>query len=184
MKEIRTERTILKELRPEDVTQTYADALNDPEVVMWTEARFSRWSLDKARDYVAENGIEKGSLLIGIFIKGKDGSEKHIGNIRFSSFAKNHNRCYVGIMVFDRAEWGKGYASEALKAAVKYAFKELKLHKIIADYYAINKSSGKVFEKCGFRKEADLKGQFFIEGRYVDGVGVAIINPSERSSKK
>lgn len=46
--------------------------------------------------------------------------------------------------------WGHGYASEAGRAVVAYAFEETGLDAIDTDYLTINPASGKVLGKLGF----------------------------------
>lgn len=49
--------------------------------------------------------------------------------------------------------WGKGYATEAVKALVQFGFKDLKLHRIEAGCAVENTGSVKVLEKCGMLRE-------------------------------
>jgi len=48
--------------------------------------------------------------------------------------------------------WGRGYATEALRAYVSYAFRELALDRVIAGAMPANGGSIRVQEKAGFRK--------------------------------
>jgi RimJ/RimL family protein N-acetyltransferase len=61
---------------------------------------------------------------------------------------------------FVRSSWGKGYATEAARAAVEYAFKEIKLPRIIALAVAENLGSRNVMRKLGmtFEKAAPCGG--------------------------
>jgi ribosomal-protein-alanine N-acetyltransferase len=52
--------------------------------------------------------------------------------------------------------WGKGYATEASKACVKFAFETLNLTKIIAMVMPENKGSVRVLEKLGFTYEKEI----------------------------
>ncbi|WP_087018609.1 GNAT family N-acetyltransferase [Thaumasiovibrio subtropicus] len=52
---------------------------------------------------------------------------------------------------------GKGYASEAARAAMDYGFSEMRLHRIIATAQPENPASWRVMEKIGMRKEAHSK---------------------------
>ena len=47
--------------------------------------------------------------------------------------------------------WGKGYATEACNAALKYGFNTLKLDEIIGTANVDNKASRRVLEKCGLK---------------------------------
>ena len=62
----------------------------------------------------------------------------------------------VGIMIGDRDSWGKGYASEAIKALSSYAFESLNLKKLTAGMYKENLGSQKAFLRSGFSVEGEL----------------------------
>ena len=51
---------------------------------------------------------------------------------------------------FRRDRWGRGYATEAARACVRYGFDELGLDKIVADVDPANIASVRVLENCGF----------------------------------
>lgn len=63
---------------------------------------------------------------------------------------------------------GKGYGSDAVRALVRYAFEELRLHCIYATILTHNVPSQKLFEKCGFRQEGLLRGRVYKKGGYID----------------
>lgn len=47
--------------------------------------------------------------------------------------------------------WNRGYASEASKALVGFAFEKLGVERLVAGHYADNHPSGRVLTKLGFR---------------------------------
>lgn len=53
---------------------------------------------------------------------------------------------------------GKGYATEASKAVIQFAFDELGLHRVVAHHLTRNPSSGRVMIKAGMRREGLLRG--------------------------
>lgn len=173
MEPIVTQNLYLRQLTVEDITQAYVDALNDPEVVRLTEARHFEWNHESVAEYVERSNVEGESLLFGVFLKSSD---KHIGNIRLSNFSKQHHRVELGIMIFDKSQWGKGYGREALIAVTDYVFGVLKLHRLCADYYAVNTASARMFEKAGFKIEGVFRDHFFLDGDYVDSIRIAKIN--------
>lgn len=168
---IRTERLYLRELMVEDIGDQYVMGLNDPEVVGLTEARHSVWTREKVEAYVLESNIPGQSLLLGVFLSD---CHRHIGNVRLFNFCW-HRRAELGIMIFDKSCWSKGYGSEAIIGVVDYAFEKLGLHRIVADYYAINTGSARMFAKAGFVVEGVFKDHFWLDGRYVDSVRIAKI---------
>ncbi len=62
-------------------------------------------------------------------------------------------RTYEIGWVLQKAYHGRGYASEAALALLKYGFEELKLHRIIATCQPENVLSYRVMEKIGMRRE-------------------------------
>ena len=57
----------------------------------------------------------------------------------------------------DPSAWGKGYATEAGRAAFSYGFETLDLDRIIAIYDVENVRSGRVMERLGMRVERDTR---------------------------
>ena len=74
---------------------------------------------------------------------------------------------YVGYVLL-KEHWGKGYATEILEALIKFAFDELKLHKVIACCDAENQASKRVMQKCVMVKEAHLGKCRYREGIWAD----------------
>ncbi len=171
-----TGRLLLRLLRLGDITPAYIDALSDQEVVRLTEARHVEWTPERVAAYVHEAAADEQSRLIGIFLKE---SGRHIGNIRLFNVSAVHQRAELAFMIFDKAEWSKGYGTEAVGAVVQYAFEALGLHRIVADYYANNTASARLFAKLGFRIEGVFKDHFELEGAYVDSVRVAALAPAQ-----
>jgi RimJ/RimL family protein N-acetyltransferase len=58
---------------------------------------------------------------------------------------------------FSRAAQGKGYATEAARALMTYAFETLKAHRVIATCQPENPASWRVAEKLGLRREAHFR---------------------------
>jgi RimJ/RimL family protein N-acetyltransferase len=50
---------------------------------------------------------------------------------------------------FLREHWGRGYATEAARAAIRFAFDEIGLDRLVAVTLPTNRASRRVMEKCG-----------------------------------
>ena len=105
---------------------------------------------------------------------------KVVGEIALEGRSICHSTYTVGFGV-GRQYWNRGYCTEALKLLVKFAFDELKLHKLVGDNDSDNPASGRVFEKAGFTKEGILKEQIYKRGTYIDRIQWGLINPSPES---
>lgn len=73
----------------------------------------------------------------------------------------------VGIMIKPAAQC-KGFASEALGVITHYVFNILEFSKLVAVCSADNISSCKALEKAGFVREKCLRGNSFINAKYID----------------
>jgi ribosomal-protein-alanine N-acetyltransferase len=56
-----------------------------------------------------------------------------------------------------REHWGKGFATEAARASLRYGFEELKLNRIAAVVHPENIASQRVLEKLGLKYEKDAR---------------------------
>jgi len=70
---------------------------------------------------------------------------------------------------------GKGYATEATKAVIKFGFDKINLHKVQICHKSINIPSRKVIEKCGLVYEGTLRDFFYEDGQYVDRLYYSIL---------
>jgi len=80
--------------------------------------------------------------------------------------------------------WGKGIIGEAAILLINYGFTELNLHKIYAGIFDPNSRSLRVAEKLGFKKEAILKEQLYVDGLYVDEHKFSLIKKDWRAQNK
>ena len=73
---------------------------------------------------------------------------------------------------------GQGYMSEAVRAAIQFAFDDLDLHRIEAGYAADNERSARLLKSCGFKVEGIQRGLLLINGKWVDHLSAALLNPN------
>ena len=67
-------------------------------------------------------------------------------------------------------EWGHGYATEAARTILAFAFRELGLHRISAAIGPDNAASIAVVEKLGFTREGVLRDHVHTNGAWRDSV--------------
>ncbi len=64
--------------------------------------------------------------------------------------------------------WGRGYATEAGRAVLRYGFETLGLHRIYASAFRENSVSAKVLCKLGMQHEGCLRQHVLKWGRFID----------------
>jgi RimJ/RimL family protein N-acetyltransferase len=76
-----------------------------------------------------------------------------------------------------RAFWGRGIATEALRAVTKYGFAHLRLIRIFAVPYAHNAASVRVLEKADYVYEGRMRSSAIKDGVVLDQLLYARIAP-------
>lgn len=171
-------KVLIKPLSEASISKQYLEWMNDPEVLKYTESRWQKYDKDDLKIYVHNMNKSQNNFLFGIFTT-KTG--KHIGNIKIGNVNQHHKFADLGIIIGTREEWGKGYATEAIKLAVDYAFTQLKLYKLIAGVYANNLGSIKALEKVGFIKCGKHIDHCVFDNHRVDTLIFEIINEGKNN---
>lgn len=139
-----------RRLAATDVTHRYVDWLNDPEINRFLETRFSAQDIDSCIEYVERMNADPSSHFFGVFLK-DDG--RHIGNAKLGFINRWHKTAELSLLLGDKAEWGKGYGTEVVRALTAYGFDQLALERIEAGCYEANLGSLRAFLRVGYTVE-------------------------------
>jgi ribosomal-protein-alanine N-acetyltransferase len=71
---------------------------------------------------------------------------------------------------------GNGYMTEAGQCLIDYAFGELNLHRLMANYMPHNHRSANVLKRLGFQIEGIARDFLFINGQWQDHVMTSLVN--------
>lgn len=105
----------------------------------------------------------------GIFVEGRFAGEINLSSIQRGPFQS----AYVGYWI-DEAVAGHGYTPEALVVLARFAFDDLRLHRIQISIIPRNSASRRVVEKVKFRDEGTAERYLEINGVWEDHVRYAI----------
>lgn len=160
--ELHTHRLRLAPLDARDGDALHALS-RDPQVMRWsslppqtraqTDALLARW--------VAEGAAGVACCWL---LHDNDG---FVGQVSLFRIDRDNHRAELGYLLMPHA-WHRGYASEAVAAAIRYAFGHLALCRLEADVDPDNLASWRVLEKNGFCREGILPKRWFKEGRFFD----------------
>jgi RimJ/RimL family protein N-acetyltransferase len=159
---IETERLVQRMYQPEELETVYR-MLADKDVTRFFPPDFSI-----TREYVLSGMPRRlkrwqgqGFGQLGVFEKE---SEKLTGYSGLQYFDNTPEiEIYYG---FFKEFWGKGYATEAAKAMLRFGFEEVKLEMISAGTHPENLPSQKVLSKIGLTKHPELKRFYNIDSVY------------------
>jgi len=133
---------------------------------------------DDARMFLALDAAERmsgGSVRFAVRLDG----EALVGIVSLHQIDRDGRRAELGYWI-GVPWWGRGYATEAARAVVRYGFDELGLHKIHAHYLARNPASGRVLERIGMRREGLLREEVCKWGRFEDVVLCGVLRSDPR----
>lgn len=84
--------------------------------------------------------------------------------------------CNIGY-ASDEGHQRQGVMSQLCTHAIDYAFEELQLNRIMANYMPANHRSAALLKKLGFTREGVARKYLCINGRWEDHVLTSLINP-------
>lgn len=144
-----------------------AENISDRKIERYTLAIPYPYTLKAARQWVDLNRKLARSKKSTQFNLAIDLDGDVIGGIGLSSM--NGHRAEIGYWLGVKY-WGRGIVPGAVKALTRYAFRELKLRRVYAKVFPVNKASARVLEKAGYKYEGRLIKDAVKHGRPVDGL--------------
>lgn len=129
-------------------------------------------SIEKEKKWV-ENAInDNDRIVLAICLLEND---KYIGNVMLQEIDWINRSARVPVLIGDKNEWGKGYATEARMMMLKFAFEERGMERISAYILENNVASIKQHEKCGFKKEGLLRKSVYKNGMFYNQVLMSLL---------
>lgn len=108
--------------------------------------------------------------LFGIEVDGK-----LIGICDLRDFDHQARCCSLGIIIFERDYWGRGFGRESVELLAEYGFNHHNLHRIWLDAHATNERALRCYRACGFVEEGLLREHDWSNGSYVDLVMMGLL---------
>jgi RimJ/RimL family protein N-acetyltransferase len=156
--EIRTGRLVIRRFRPEDV-EAFAAYRSDPNV-----ARYQSWDM-YTREQAASFIAEIAALHPGVpgewyqFAVSDPASDDLLGDTALCVDADDPSHAELGF-TFAPAHRGKGYATEAVRATIDYAFERLGVEVVMGVTDARNAASIALLERIGMTHVSTAHAKF------------------------
>lgn len=146
---------------------------------------FSRWNRDseytrllmmtarplnsaKATQKWLEKSIEEISPTDFFFTINTLDDDKLLGGLGLGVESWASREAFVFIFIGDRENWGKGFGTDAMRIALRYAFTELNLWRVSLGVFEYNPRAIRSYERAGFRHEGRVRQYLNHEGRRWD----------------
>jgi len=159
------ERIRLRALEPQDVATLYQW---ENDTAIWvasnTQVPFSKFVLEQ---YIAASHLDlHTNKQLRLMITTKEGLD--VGAIDLFDFDSQHQRAGIGILVAEKMDRGKGYATEALNLLIQYCFTQLHLHQLYCNITIDNEASIQLFKKHNFAITGIKKDWIRVGDSFVD----------------
>jgi len=173
------EKVMLRPMRADDITRQH---VFDQDVELYgldsTYPRVS--SLEHTQTFYDRR--TKPDENIAQFAIEADGT--YIGHCALRDLQNRHGNLELGILIGDRAYWGRGYGRETIKLLLQYGFHYLGARRIALTTHAKNKRAIRCYHACGFVEEGRPRKVVWIEGEYTDLVEMSILREEWKAARK
>ena len=138
---LETERLILRAPRRGDA-KAIASLVNDLRIAANTAHIPHPYGVADAEQFIATVNKSRGEACFVVLLEGK--------LIGMCSIDRRGDNFELGYW-YGVAYWGRGFATEAARAVIDYAFGELEHEALVSGARVTNPASRRVLEKCGFQ---------------------------------
>ncbi len=134
----------------------------------WTEKADAVKTLDSIRRHFAEDSLYQWGIA-------RLTDDTIIGTCTLAQIDAGNRRAEIGF-ILRSDQWGQGYMSEATNTLLRFAFRELNLHRIEADVDPRNEPSIRLLERLGFQREGYLRERWLVGEEINDTVFYGLLN--------
>jgi RimJ/RimL family protein N-acetyltransferase len=162
---LRTERLVLRYQEEGDIDDVHAyRSREDVCRYMLHEPRTREETAEKVRQYAADRTLATADDYWQIAV---DLDGRVIGDVYFAPKRLEDGAAEIGWSLHPDFG-GRGYMTEAARAMIGLAFREMRFHRIFAELDARNDASAALCERLGMRREALYLEDMWFKGEWAD----------------
>lgn len=149
---------MLRKLEEKDI-DGMLEWMHDESLNRWFKNRFSEMNYGQVADFV-KNSFNSENQNWAI----TDENDRYMGTISLKNISVSDRNAEYAIITRKCAH-GTGLAYKATKEVIRYAFDELKLHRVYLNVLEENGRANNFYRKCGFQFEGTSVGHIYIPGK-------------------
>lgn len=173
-------KVILRAMELEDM-ELFREMTNDPNM----ERLIAGWSFPISKqqqlDWYNRVYNDNKSLRFTVVLKENNSV---VGMVNLVDIDWKNGTAMHGIRLSDDAPKNQGIGTDAVMTLMRYAFEELRLHRLNGGRIEDNYASEKLYKKCGWVDEGIQRESIFCEGKYHDYISVGILAQEYFEKKK
>lgn len=158
----------------DDIFEIYSNK----EILKFTDSaiHLSKEDSNKLINWFLAGEKNNSHLYKGIFL-----NDKLIGVVGIYHIDWKHKFASINCILNNKF-WRKGIMTNALKFLVSESFNNYKLNRLEAQVYENHIASVNLFKKLGFKKEALLRRNFLIEGKFENSYLLTLLNEEYKNN--
>ena len=168
-----------RKLESKDVEDIY-NYRNDLDVYMTLGGFYKGMSREDVQQWVSFQRTNSVDIVWALATKDDD---RCIGHLGLYNIDYRVGKAEIGLAI-SKSHWGNGIGGKIYSGLIKYAFDQLRLHRIETYNLAINKKVIKIKENLGFKLEGVLRDFQYRDGNYLDVMIMTILENEWRALQK
>lgn len=169
----------LRAVEPGDAANAYK-WINDREVTRTLMARYP-YSFASEEEWAANAARPNDYGEVRFAIETRDEPPVHIGFCGLHRGRPEERTADLGIMIGNRDYQDRGYGTDTMLTAVRFAFEQMNLHRVSLGVFEFNPRAQAVYRKVGFVDEGRERHGYFQDGRYWDVLRMSILEDEWRA---
>jgi RimJ/RimL family protein N-acetyltransferase len=129
------------------------------------------WSLPRAKSELNDPPVDNWFL----FMIRTLADDRLLGFVDLDVDTWAHGNGWVGIALGDRADWGQGYGTDAMRILLHFAFTEVNLQRVSLTVFGYNRRAIRSYEKTGFTVEGRVRQYLHRAGQWWDMAFMGIL---------
>lgn len=164
---------MLRVLEREDCRRLWQDA--EPLEPLPAQPVTPGRSVEGADEWFEEIQAKQGKEQIYLGIFTPDG--ELLGDIQLANIDWRNRTATLGYGISRAADRGKGFATDAARTLLTFAFQEMDLYRVSASCAEHNTASRRVLENCGFTQEGCAREAVHARGRRHNSLLYGLLRP-------
>ena len=159
----------------EELAKAYAAWNQDTELTCLMDTRARLHSIKAIKEFFEKETLEPSPASHYFSIRALD-DDRLLGDINFDVINSWGSRdAFVGIGIGSRADWGRGYGTDAMNIGLRFVFTELNLRRVTLTVFEYNPRAIHSYEKAGFKLEGRMRGALLKDGARWDMLYMGIL---------
>jgi len=160
------------------VLEDYLHGLHDPEVQRLTGTH-AVFEPDGIEEWLRTR-VDHHDRADWAVVRSQDGA--FLGEAVINDFDPANGSANYRVWLAGPQSLGHGYGTETTDLIIRYAFDQVRLHRLALQVHEHNPRARRVYEKCGFTVEGRLREALLWQGRRYDSLLMSMLGTDPRPS--